>query len=97
FVHLQSLLKGCKITNSNRRALKTARKRLYFRDFKERLVHFNGTVVNKTISCEKDAILIKQKINKQIFLVIVATIYAYSHPIQPLVVKVNESCGNITI
>ena len=29
----------------NRRALKTARKRLYFSDFKERLVHFNGTVV----------------------------------------------------
>ncbi|MBR0273739.1 MAG: hypothetical protein IJQ59_06590, partial [Bacteroidaceae bacterium] len=45
FVHLQSLLKGCKNTNSNRRALKTARKRLYFSDFKERLIHFNGTVV----------------------------------------------------
>ena len=45
FVHLLSLLKGCKITNSNRRALKTARKRLYFSDFKERLAHFNGTVV----------------------------------------------------
>ena len=26
--------------------VQTARKRLYFRDFKERLVHFNGTVVN---------------------------------------------------
>ena len=45
FVHLAILLKGCKITNSNRRALKTARNRLYFSDFKERLVHFNGTVV----------------------------------------------------
>ena len=37
--------KYAKITNSNRRAFKTARKRLYFSDFKERLAHFNGTVV----------------------------------------------------
>ena len=44
-VHLTVNLIGCKITNSNRRALKIYRKRLYFSDFKERLVHFNGTVV----------------------------------------------------
>ena len=35
----------CKDTNSNRRTLKSARKRLNFNYFKERLVHFNGTVV----------------------------------------------------
>ena len=45
FVHLAVNLFGCKITNSNRRALKATRKRLYFSDFKERLVHFNGTVM----------------------------------------------------
>ena len=44
-VHLTVNLIGCKITNSNRRALKISRKRLYFSDFKERLFHFNGTVV----------------------------------------------------
>jgi len=44
-VHLTANLIGCKITNSNRRALKIYRKRLYFSDFKERLFHFNGTVV----------------------------------------------------
>ena len=44
-VHLTVNLIGCKITISNRRAFKTACKRLYFSDFKERLVHFNGTVV----------------------------------------------------
>ena len=44
-VHLTANLIGCKITNSNRRAFKTARKRLYFSDFNERLVHFNGTAV----------------------------------------------------
>jgi len=37
----------CKDTNSNRRTLKSARKRLNFNYFKERLVHFNGTVVIK--------------------------------------------------
>ena len=46
-VHLTVNLIGCKITNSNRRAFKTARKRLYFSDFKERLAHFNGTVVRR--------------------------------------------------
>ena len=50
-VHLTVNLIGCKITNSNRRAFKTARKRLYFSDFKERLAHFNGTVVNKSMYC----------------------------------------------
>jgi hypothetical protein len=35
----------CKDTDSNRRALKIACKRLNFNHFKERLVHFNGTVV----------------------------------------------------
>lgn len=47
FIHFAVNLFDCKITNSNRRALKTTRKRLYFSDFKERLVHFNGTVVTK--------------------------------------------------
>jgi len=31
--------------NSNPLTCKTARKRLYFNNFKERLVHFNGTVM----------------------------------------------------
>ncbi|MBR1653068.1 MAG: hypothetical protein IJ692_06740, partial [Alloprevotella sp.] len=44
FEHKQSL-KGCKGANSSPLTLKTDRKRLYFSDFKERLVHFNGTVV----------------------------------------------------
>ena len=35
----------CKDTNSNRRTLKSACKRLNFNYFKDRLVHFNGTVV----------------------------------------------------
>ena len=50
-VHLTVNLIGCKITNSNRRALKISRKRLYFSDFKERLFHFNGTVVTKCNKC----------------------------------------------
>ena len=39
-------------TNSNRRTLKSACKRLNFNYFKDRLVHFNGTVVklNKGIA-----------------------------------------------
>ena len=45
FVHLTVNLYDCKMTNSNRRAPKTGRKRLYFRDLKERLVNFDGTVV----------------------------------------------------
>ena len=53
FVHLAVNLFGCKITNSNRRALKATRKRLYFSDFKERLVHFNGTVVRKDNNMEQ--------------------------------------------
>jgi len=36
---------GRKVTKPSPLTLKTARKRLYFSDFKERLVHFNGTVV----------------------------------------------------
>ena len=36
---------GCKVTNSSPLTLETAHKRLIFNDFKERLVHFNGTVV----------------------------------------------------
>ena len=36
---------GRKVTKSSPLTLQTARKRLYFSDFKERLVHFNGTVV----------------------------------------------------
>ena len=47
FEHKQSL-KGCKGANSSPLTLKTDRKRLYFSDFKERLVHFNGTVVTST-------------------------------------------------
>ena len=39
-------LLGRKVTKSSPLTLQTARKRLYFSDFKERLVHFNGTVVN---------------------------------------------------
>ena len=35
----------CKDTNSNRRTLKIACKRLNFNYFKDQLVHFNGTVV----------------------------------------------------
>ena len=35
----------CKDTNSNRRTLEIACKRLSFNYFKDRLVHFNGTVV----------------------------------------------------
>ena len=45
FVHPAVNLYDYKITNSNRRVLQTGRKRHYFSDFKERLVHFNGTVV----------------------------------------------------
>ena len=36
---------GRKVTKSSPLTLQTARKRLYFSDFKEQLVHFNGTVV----------------------------------------------------
>ena len=36
---------GRKVTKPSPLTLQTARKRLYFSDFKERLVHFNGTVV----------------------------------------------------
>ena len=36
---------GCKITKTSSLTRKTACKRLYFNYFKERLVHFNGTVV----------------------------------------------------
>lgn len=43
---LRSTIDNCKITNSNRRALGNSCKRLYFNYFKERLVHFYGTVVN---------------------------------------------------
>ena len=48
---------GRKVTKSSPLTLQTARKRLYFSDFKERLVHFNGTVVKVdkktyTIVCE---------------------------------------------
>ena len=39
---------GRKVTKSSPLTLQTARKRLYFSDFKERLVHFNGTVVIQT-------------------------------------------------
>ena len=35
----------CKITNSNRRNLNLKPKRLYFNDFKDLFIHFNGTVV----------------------------------------------------
>lgn len=35
----------CKITNSNRRNLNLKPKRLYFNYFKDRFIHFNGTVV----------------------------------------------------
>ncbi|MBQ6725238.1 MAG: hypothetical protein IJQ89_01545, partial [Bacteroidales bacterium] len=36
---------GRKVTKSSPLTPQTTRKRLYFSDFKERLVHFNGTVV----------------------------------------------------
>ena len=38
---------GRKVTKPSPLTLQTARKRLYFSDFKERIVHFNGTVVSK--------------------------------------------------
>lgn len=37
--------------NSNPLTCKTARKRLYFNNFKERLVHFNGTVMRYFLKC----------------------------------------------
>ena len=40
---------GRKVTKSSPLTLQTARKRLYFSDFKERLVHFNGTVVQNIV------------------------------------------------
>ena len=40
-----SIIDNCKSTNSNRCTLEISCKRLYFNQFKERLVHFNGTVV----------------------------------------------------
>jgi len=49
FVHLAAFQFDCKSTNSNPCTLKTTRKRLYFSDFKEQLVHFNGTVVEQVI------------------------------------------------
>ena len=42
---------GRKVTKSSPLTLQTARKRLYFSDFKERLVHFNGTVVILLYEC----------------------------------------------
>ena len=52
----------CKDTNSNRRTLKSARKRLNFNYFKERLAHFNGTVVIKYNDYE-ETIVISCRIN----------------------------------
>ena len=40
---------GRKVTKSSPLTPQTTRKRLYFSDFKERLVHFNGTVVSHFI------------------------------------------------
>jgi hypothetical protein len=39
----------CKDTNSNRRTLNNACKRLNFNYFKDRLAHFNGTVVLRVL------------------------------------------------
>ncbi len=36
-------------TDSNRRALKSAYKRLIINYFKVQLIHFNGTIVKRTI------------------------------------------------
>ena len=44
FVHCSQIF-DCKNTNSNRRTIKNGCSRLNFNYFKERLVHFNGTVV----------------------------------------------------
>ena len=44
-MNIRSRVFGCKVTNSSPLTLETAHKRLIFNDFKERLVHFNGTVV----------------------------------------------------
>jgi hypothetical protein len=43
--HMQSMIIGCKITKSSPLTRKNARKRLYFNYFKERLVHFKGTIL----------------------------------------------------
>ena len=43
-------LKKQLVTISSPLTLKIARKRLYFNNFKGRLVHFNGTVVNWNLS-----------------------------------------------
>ena len=43
--HMHSYLYKCKVTKSSPLTPKTGRKRLYFNNFKERLVLFYGTVV----------------------------------------------------
>jgi hypothetical protein len=45
--HMHSYLYKCKVTKSSPLTPKTGRKRLYFNNFKERLVLFYGTVVTQ--------------------------------------------------